>query len=225
MTVTPQGSISGDPLGSVRLCDVALDPADVSAPLPPTAADEVRDVGAAPAAVELVGLADELLAHTVAHVGTRVQFGRPTGSLQAVAHHVADMGAELECARLLVAAAPAELDTRPAPRRTAAAKARASRAGHGDQQARPPAARRHRLRHRAGPRPVLAPRDRRRARGRHRLPTPDRPRPPLHRRPAVHTGARRPGHHRRLPPRRHCPARRRIEEPMSHDRPPTTGAA
>ncbi|MBN9097902.1 MULTISPECIES: acyl-CoA dehydrogenase family protein [unclassified Pseudonocardia] len=129
VTVAPLRSISDESLGTVGCTGVALGAADVSAPLAPGRADDVADVCALLAAVELVGLGEELLERTVAHVSGREQFGRPIGSFQAVAHHVADMGSALECARLLVGVALADLGAgRPARRSVAAAKARAGRA-------------------------------------------------------------------------------------------------
>ena len=50
-------------------------------------------------AVECVGGAEAVLAMTVEYARTRVQFGRPIGSFQAVKHHCADMLAQLELAR------------------------------------------------------------------------------------------------------------------------------
>jgi alkylation response protein AidB-like acyl-CoA dehydrogenase len=80
-------------------------------------------------AADLVGAADGLLDRTVRHVCAREQFGRPLGTFQAVQHHVADMAAALEGARLLVDDALDRLDRGvPAHREVAAAKARASRA-------------------------------------------------------------------------------------------------
>ncbi|MBW0104508.1 acyl-CoA dehydrogenase family protein [Pseudonocardia sp. KRD291] len=129
VTVAPLRSISGESLGAVACAAVALGTADVSAPLGPNRSEGVADVCALLAAVELIGLGEELLERTVSHVSGREQFGRPIGTFQAVAHHVADMGSALECARLLVDAALADLGAgRPARRSVAAAKSRAGRA-------------------------------------------------------------------------------------------------
>jgi alkylation response protein AidB-like acyl-CoA dehydrogenase len=56
-------------------------------------------VGAALLAAEQVGGAQRLLDLTVAHAGTRLQFGRPIGSFQAVKHRCADMLVLVEHAR------------------------------------------------------------------------------------------------------------------------------
>ena len=55
--------------------------------------------GAALLAAEQVGGAQRLLDMTVAHAGTRLQFGRPIGSFQAVKHRCADMLVLVEHAR------------------------------------------------------------------------------------------------------------------------------
>ena len=59
----------------------------------------VLDVAAAALAAEQVGGAQRCLDMTVAHVRSRVQFGRPIGSFQAVQHRCADMLLEVESAR------------------------------------------------------------------------------------------------------------------------------
>ncbi|WP_296372619.1 acyl-CoA dehydrogenase family protein [Pseudonocardia sp.] len=56
-------------------------------------------VGAALLAAEQVGGAQRLLDLTVAYAGTRLQFGRPIGSFQAVKHRCADMLVLVEHAR------------------------------------------------------------------------------------------------------------------------------
>ncbi|WP_219416823.1 acyl-CoA dehydrogenase family protein [Pseudonocardia nigra] len=56
-------------------------------------------VGAALLAAEQVGGAQRLLDTTVAYAGTRLQFGRPIGSFQAVKHRCADMLVLVEHAR------------------------------------------------------------------------------------------------------------------------------
>ncbi len=56
-------------------------------------------VGAALLAAEQVGGAQKLLDLTVAYAGTRLQFGRPIGSFQAVKHRCADMLVLVEHAR------------------------------------------------------------------------------------------------------------------------------
>lgn len=126
----PRASVSGFPVGHLRGCDLRPDQCDVGPRLAPDGQRDAADLLAVLVAADLVGAAEALLTRTVHHVRTREQFGRPLGAFQAVQHHVSDMAVALECSRLLVADALAELDAeRPAHRAVAAAKAHASRAG------------------------------------------------------------------------------------------------
>uniref|UniRef100_UPI00278C8F8C acyl-CoA dehydrogenase family protein n=1 Tax=Streptomyces venezuelae TaxID=54571 RepID=UPI00278C8F8C len=59
-------------------------------------------------AAEAVGAAREALDRTVAHVGSREQFGRPVGSFQAVKHRLADLYVQVEAARSLTHCAARE---------------------------------------------------------------------------------------------------------------------
>lgn len=61
-------------------------------------------------AAECVGVADKMLELTVGYVKSRVQFGRPIGSFQAVKHRCAEMLVRLEAARsaLLLGASPTD---------------------------------------------------------------------------------------------------------------------
>jgi acyl-CoA dehydrogenase len=73
-----------------------------------------------------VGMAQAALDATIGYVGARQVFGAPLASQQAVRHRIADLGTELEAARLLVYSAAAAYDegTEPElqPRRSAMAK-------------------------------------------------------------------------------------------------------
>lgn len=71
---------------------------------------EAEDVAAIALAAECVGGAEKVLAMTTEHGRTRMQFGRPVGSFQAVKHQCADMLVQLELARTAVAHAAATLD-------------------------------------------------------------------------------------------------------------------
>ncbi|KQX58029.1 MULTISPECIES: acyl-CoA dehydrogenase family protein [unclassified Streptomyces] len=64
-------------------------------------------------AAEAVGAAREALDRTVAHVGSREQFGRPVGSFQAVKHRLADLYVQVEAARSLTYCAAREPDPGP----------------------------------------------------------------------------------------------------------------
>ncbi|MFG3039013.1 acyl-CoA dehydrogenase family protein [Streptomyces sp. NPDC048330] len=59
-------------------------------------------------AAEAVGSAREALDRTVAHVGSREQFGRPVGSFQAVKHRLADLYVQVDAARSLTHCAARE---------------------------------------------------------------------------------------------------------------------
>ena len=56
-----------------------------------------------------LGLGQAALEASLRYAGERLQFGRPIGSFQAVAHRLAEMATELEAARGLVYAAAAEI--------------------------------------------------------------------------------------------------------------------
>jgi alkylation response protein AidB-like acyl-CoA dehydrogenase len=71
-----------------------------------------------------VGAAERALELTVEHAKTRVQFGRPIGSFQAVAHRCADMRSEIDAVRYLVYQAAWSLASgRPSALEAGAAKA------------------------------------------------------------------------------------------------------
>ncbi|MCM3885395.1 acyl-CoA dehydrogenase family protein [Frankia sp. R82] len=67
--------------------------------------------GAALAAADLVGIAREALRRTVAYDIARVQFGRPVGSFQALAHHLADLHVAVTMAEHAVLFAAHAIDT------------------------------------------------------------------------------------------------------------------
>jgi alkylation response protein AidB-like acyl-CoA dehydrogenase len=50
-------------------------------------------------AAELVGLADAMLAISIAYAGQRSQFGQPIGSFQAIKHHLASATVKIEFAK------------------------------------------------------------------------------------------------------------------------------
>jgi alkylation response protein AidB-like acyl-CoA dehydrogenase len=84
--------------------------------------------GVLAAAAQLVGLSRRMLDMTVAHVGSRTQFGVPVGSFQAVKHHLASALLQLEFAAPVVARAGASMAAgdRDRARDVATAKALAS---------------------------------------------------------------------------------------------------
>ena len=84
-----------------RLADVSFDgargrllPGDVGAAMP-----RVRDAVAIAQTAEQVGAMTRLLELTVDYTKTRVQFGRPIGSFQALKHRMADLHVLVESAR------------------------------------------------------------------------------------------------------------------------------
>jgi len=105
--VTPLEAMGGP--GQFRML---LDDVPVEEVVDAVAVDDLRRVShtiAALRCVELVGVAEEALRRTVAHAGSRHQFGRPIGSFQAAQHLVADMHIGIQAARLSALAAVAAL--------------------------------------------------------------------------------------------------------------------
>jgi alkylation response protein AidB-like acyl-CoA dehydrogenase len=86
---------------------------------------ELNDLAAIVAAAELAGVADRALSMAVEHARTRVQFGRPIGSFQAVKHLCAEMLAVAECARAAVSSAARAADDDPGRMPEAASVAKA----------------------------------------------------------------------------------------------------
>ncbi|MFD8566874.1 acyl-CoA dehydrogenase family protein [Streptomyces sp. NPDC059639] len=74
----------------------------------------VRDLACAALAAEETGAAARCLELTVEHVRTRVQFGRPIGSFQAVKHRLADAYVQVEAARSAALGAAFAADEDPA---------------------------------------------------------------------------------------------------------------
>lgn len=73
--------------------------------------ERVRDIASVALSAEQVGAAARALELTVAHALTRVQFGRPIGGFQAVAHRLADLHVKVDSARSLSYAAASSLDS------------------------------------------------------------------------------------------------------------------
>ncbi len=94
-------------------------------------AEEARDLGALVTCVEATEAAGALIEQTIAYLSTRVQFGAPLGTNQALRHRVAEMYVEYETLRGLVGTAlrHAEEDGRPRWRDVAFAKLRLGHAG------------------------------------------------------------------------------------------------
>ena len=112
VTVTPQTPSFPHPLGRLSLRDVRIpDSARIGAvgeglSLALRTLDTFRvSVGAA-----AVGMARRALDEALAHVTTRVQFGKPLAEQQLVAAHLADCAVDLDAARLLVLRAAYQKD-------------------------------------------------------------------------------------------------------------------
>lgn len=70
---------------------------------------EIRDIALAALSAEQVGAATRALELTVEYTKTRVQFGKPIGSFQALKHRMADMHVLVETARSAAEAATDEV--------------------------------------------------------------------------------------------------------------------
>ncbi|MCK9900234.1 acyl-CoA dehydrogenase [Parafrankia colletiae] len=102
--------------GAVRFHDVRVGAdAVLGAPGDATAARFEWQVGIAAVltAAESVGAMHRDLEAAVEHAGTRIAFGRPIGSFQAVKHLLADLSLSLEMAKAVVSAAAESLGSEP----------------------------------------------------------------------------------------------------------------
>jgi acyl-CoA dehydrogenase len=89
-TLTESDNLAGEPRDRLTADGVrAAEVADV----PPGTADLVREQGALARSVQIAGALGEVLDLCVRYTGERVQFGRPIGKFQAVAHLVARLAA------------------------------------------------------------------------------------------------------------------------------------
>ena len=102
VAVRPQTATSGQPQGEVELTDVAVASADVLAG--PDRGAQVLDwlidralVGVAATAL---GVSGRALAMSAEYTTSRVQFGRPIATFQAVGHRLADSYVDVEAMRL-----------------------------------------------------------------------------------------------------------------------------
>ena len=107
--VARTAGVSMDPslrVASVRLTGVAGQRIGTGAGQPALA--RARDLACVALSAEQVGAAQQALAQTVGYTLTRVQFGRPIGSFQALQHRMADLHVLVESARSLSYAAAAD---------------------------------------------------------------------------------------------------------------------
>ncbi|MCC7077149.1 MAG: acyl-CoA/acyl-ACP dehydrogenase [Acidimicrobiia bacterium] len=112
VAVTPMRRLDAQATSEVVLDGVHV-PADAVV-CDETGVEDAFDFAALLAAADLVGTASASLDLAVAYAKDRVQFGRPIGAFQAVAHPLADASVDCEIARSLVyAAALAIEESRP----------------------------------------------------------------------------------------------------------------
>ena len=88
----------------------AASPRDLAG-VPPALAERLRTLQILLEAAEMTGACERVLELAVHHVCTRMQFGRPLGSFQAVQHRMADMLTDLDGIRWSCRRAAAEMDS------------------------------------------------------------------------------------------------------------------
>jgi alkylation response protein AidB-like acyl-CoA dehydrogenase len=133
LRVTPQVRVDSRNAGLVELEAVEVAEGDVLGP-PGAAADlleDVLDFATVGLAAEMLGAMAQAFELTLSHLKTRVQFGVPIGSFQALKHRAAQMFIEIELARSAVMAAARAVDAGAPDARAlvSLAKARCSDAG------------------------------------------------------------------------------------------------
>jgi len=101
VAATRLATLGGDPVYEVVLDGAQGEPLGAPGGAGPALA-RALDRGAVATLAYMVGAAERALEMTVDHASTRVQFGRPIGSFQAVAHRCADMRTDLDALRHLV---------------------------------------------------------------------------------------------------------------------------
>ena len=87
--------------------------------------ESLLDVGRVVVAAELLGLADEVFARTLAYLKERRQFDRPIGEFQALQHRAAELYCDLEMTRALVLKALKAVAAAPAQARLLASQSKA----------------------------------------------------------------------------------------------------
>jgi len=110
--VEPHDAYAGDPLYRLTLERAPAEPVgDGSSPVRPAITARVLDTSAVLQLAAAVGAAETCVDLAVRHASERVQFGRPIGSFQAVAHRCVDMRAEVDACRYLAYQAAWSLDS------------------------------------------------------------------------------------------------------------------
>lgn len=101
------------PCGIVELDDVAVPAGDVlcaASPAGLAALERAVDEAAVMASAEMLGVMEAALQTALAYMRTRVQFGKPIGSFQALQHKAVDLYVQQELSRAVLADAVRELD-------------------------------------------------------------------------------------------------------------------
>ncbi|MGD9598198.1 MAG: acyl-CoA dehydrogenase family protein [Steroidobacteraceae bacterium] len=133
ITVEARSTTSGEPQAQVTFTNAMVSAADELG-VPPQGEGIVQwmvERGHLALAAQQVGLTAEALRRTTAYAAGRVQFGRPTGSFQAVQHRLADAFIDVEALRSVYLRALWALESEvPAAADVAVAKWWAARAGH-----------------------------------------------------------------------------------------------
>jgi len=117
-------AFAGEPLFAVTLLDACTEPlGSPERPAGPETTHRVLDTAAVVRLAYAVGAAEACLDLAVRHASQRVQFGRPIGTFQAVAHRCVDMRVEIDACRYLAfqAAWSLEREDRAAPLEVTAA--------------------------------------------------------------------------------------------------------
>lgn len=120
--------VDARPTARLTFTQVAVDAAAVLGTAGDGAAalDEALDAGRAAVAAELLGIADEVFARTVAFLKERKQFDRLIGEFQGLQHRMAMLYCDIELARAAVLKAQQVLDADPAGAAQAVSVAKAS---------------------------------------------------------------------------------------------------
>jgi alkylation response protein AidB-like acyl-CoA dehydrogenase len=130
VTIRPQEALDR----TVRLATVELDgaPATALENSTPEIVQDLLDAAAVLVANDLVGIARKALTDTVEYDRTRVQFGKPVGSFQAIKHDLADLHIAITFAEHAATYAAHAADVDAADRRLAASIAKAKAADAAD---------------------------------------------------------------------------------------------
>jgi alkylation response protein AidB-like acyl-CoA dehydrogenase len=103
VTITPLASSGRDRQAEIKLAGVRV-PADRvlgAAGQGWPIVQRLIDLGALAECAEMVGAGQRVFEMTVEYAKTRVQFGRPIGSFQAIQHKIADMATDIDGSRLI----------------------------------------------------------------------------------------------------------------------------